>query len=277
MYSGFKPTKNSIRSDYPLTNDEILAVCPSVGAAEAHIDRSERYQCIPTVNVLDALRKEGFQPFFAVQTEPRKEGRFNFARHMLRLRHADTIAAQESNEIILINSADGSGSFQLCAGIFRAVCQNGLVAGDIVGDVRVRHSGNVIDSVIEGSYQVLDDFERVDGSMNEMKALTLSYEEQLAFGRSAMALKYESQEETPISAHQLIQPKRHSDTGRDLWSTFNVVQESLIRGGLRGRTKENKRTTTRAVNGISESAKLNKSLWTLAEAMKGLKQEARYA
>lgn len=272
MYSGFKPTKNSIRSETPLTNDQIMAVCPSVMATAPHEDRSARYQCIPTVSVLDALRKEGFQPFFAVQTQPKIEGRFNFARHMLRLRHADSVAAEEANEIILVNSADGSGSFQLLAGIFRSVCQNGLVAGDIVQDVRVRHTGNVIDNVIEGSYQVLEDFERVDLSRNEMKSIHLSYSEQLAFARSALSLKYESIEATPIQPEQILDPHRHADVGRDLWRTLNVVQENLTRGGVRGRTANNKRTTTRAVNGISENVKLNKSIWSLAEAMKGLKE-----
>jgi hypothetical protein len=186
---------------------------------------------------------------------------------MLRLRHADSIAAQESQEIILINSADGTGSFQLCAGIFRAVCQNGLVAGDVVGDVRVRHTGNVVDNVIEGSYQVLDDFEKVNGSMNDMKSLILQPREQEAFARAALALKYDTVEDTPITPYQVLRPRRNADTSTDLWTTFNRVQESLIRGGIRGRTKENKRTTTRAVNGISESTKLNKALWTLSEAM----------
>ncbi len=57
-----------IRSDAPLTNDEIARVAPSIFAEEAHDSRSERYLYIPTVKVLDALRTEGFQPFMACQT-----------------------------------------------------------------------------------------------------------------------------------------------------------------------------------------------------------------
>lgn len=65
----------SIRSHVALTNDEITRVVPSIFAQEAHDSRSERYLYIPTVQVLDALRDEGFQSFMACQTRVRDEGK----------------------------------------------------------------------------------------------------------------------------------------------------------------------------------------------------------
>jgi hypothetical protein len=227
--------------------------------------------------VLDALRKEGFEPFMVCQSKPRLEDRYGFAKHMVRMRHASQVAAEEANEIILINSADGTSSYQMLAGVFRFVCQNGCVAGDIVQDIRVRHTGNVIDNVIEGSYTILDEFEQVDKSRNEMKAISLSQREQLVFARSALCLKYDKPEEAPITAEQLLRPRRMADTKQDLWTTFQVAQEHLTRGGLRGLTANNKRTTTRAVNGIAENTKLNSALWTLADAMRSLRAEERQA
>jgi hypothetical protein len=50
----------SIRSQNPLGNDEINAVAPSIFAAEKHDSRSERYTYIPTIEVLEGLRREGF-------------------------------------------------------------------------------------------------------------------------------------------------------------------------------------------------------------------------
>ena len=275
-YKAFKST-NSVRSNLPLSNDQIAAVAPSIMAAEAHSGRSDRYTYIPTIDVLNALRKEGFQPFMVCQSKPRDEDRMGFARHMLRLRHASQVAQQEANEIILLNSHDGSSSYQMLAGVFRFVCENGMVAGDVVEDLRVRHTGNVIDNVIEGSYRILNEFEKVDESRDEMKSLILTDHEQLAFARSAMALKYDVPAEAPIEAHQLLRVQRNADRGDDLWSTFNRVQEHLIRGGVPGRTAKNTRTRTRAVNGISENVKLNRAIWTLADAMRSLKEEMSHA
>src|SRR5699024_11228611 len=46
---------------------------------------------------------------------------------ILRLRREGHINGQEVPEIILLNSHDGSSSYQMIPGIFRFVCTNGLV------------------------------------------------------------------------------------------------------------------------------------------------------
>ena len=80
----------------------------------------------------ETLRQEGFEPFMVCQTRVRHEGRRDFTKHMLRLRHASQINGREANEIILLNSHDGTSSYQMLAGMFRFVCSNGLVCGDTV-------------------------------------------------------------------------------------------------------------------------------------------------
>lgn len=265
-------TPHSIRSPIPLTDDQLFNVVPSIFANEAYSTTSSKYTHIPTIKVVQALRKEGFEPFMAVQAKPKVEDRMGFMRHMLRLRHASQVASQEANEIILINSHDGSSSYQMLAGCFRFVCQNGTVVGDTVEDIRVRHSGDIINNVIEGSYQVLNGFDKVDENRETMKAITLNRDEQIAFAESALTLKFDNVEESPISASQIIRPRRYEDTKSDLWTTFNVVQENLIRGGLRGYNKTTgKRVTTRSVNAITENTKLNQALWTLTSKMCELK------
>lgn len=114
--------KNQIRRDRPLTNDELASVVPSVFSEEKHGSRSDRYTYIPTIQLLDSLRKEGFQPFFACQTRVRDEARKGHTKHMLRLRRENQITGSEVPEIILLNSHDGSSSYQMLPGIFRFVC-----------------------------------------------------------------------------------------------------------------------------------------------------------
>ncbi len=66
-------------------------------------------------------------------------------------------------------------------------------------------------------------------------------------------------------------PRRVLDRGQDLWTTFNVVQENVIRGGIRGRTEKGKMTRTREVTGIDGDIKLNQVLWKMAEEFAKLK------
>ena len=69
--------------------------------------------------------------------------------------------------------------------------------------------------------------------------------------------------------------RRIDDRAPDLWTTFNRVQENVIRGGMRGQSVDaNGRRqvrAVRAVTGIDQDVKLNRALWTLAEEMRRLK------
>jgi len=62
---------------------------------------------------------------------------------MIRVRSADGLTGEDVNEFILPNSHDGASSFHMLGGVFRFVCQNGMVVGETVGEVRVRHKGAI--------------------------------------------------------------------------------------------------------------------------------------
>ncbi len=65
LASRFASRSPVLRSEYPLSDDQIRSVVPSIFAEAPHGSRSQRYSYIPTVTVLDELRGEGFQPFMA--------------------------------------------------------------------------------------------------------------------------------------------------------------------------------------------------------------------
>lgn len=262
----------STRSAYPLSDEEIVRVAPSIFAEGKHPSRSQRYAYIPTSDVLKGLRNEGFQPFMVCQTRVRDESRHEYTKHMLRLRHANQITGKEANEIILLNSHDGSSSYQMLSGMYRFVCQNGMVCGDTLNDIRIPHKGNIIHDVIDGAFTVLDDFETINGQLEGMKALTLNEGEQAAFASAALTLKYDDPTSpAPITEDQLLTARRFEDRPNDMWTTFSRVQENMLKGGLQGRSQNGRRATTRAVTGIDQNVKLNRALWVLAEAMRKLK------
>jgi Rad3-related DNA helicase len=169
----------------------------------------------------------------------------------------------------LLNSHDGTSSYQIMSGVFRFVCSNGLIAGDMFNNIKVRHSGNVVGDVIEGATRVLDDAKQIGSRIDEYKSITLDYDEQQAFARSALQIRWG--DEKPVQASRLLQPSRWQDRQDDLWTVYNRVQENMMKGGVPGRSATGRRTTTRAVGGVSENVKLNKALWTLADTMAALK------
>lgn len=235
---------------------------------------SGRYTFIPTIQIVDRMRAEGFQPVAVRQSNTRIEGKQEFTKHMLRFRdmRSGNVPAVRSlgeiyPELVLTNSHDGASAYKLDAGLFRLICLNGMVVSEgNVSQINVRHSGSS-DGIIEASYQIVEEFPKVLESVERFSALRLTAPQQKAYAEAALELRYDAGT-APIRAEQVIKPRRSSDAEPNLWNTFNTAQENLVNGGLRGRNVEtSRRLRTREVAGISENTRLNKALWTLTTKM----------
>jgi len=259
-----------------LSHQQIRAVAPSVFAMSPHMSRSERYAYIPTIDVLNGLEREGFRVMKASQSRTRIPGKSDFTKHMLRLRHESTqdvtALGETIPEVVLINSHDGTSAYKLMAGMFRLVCLNGMIVADsLVGSLKVQHSGNITSKVIEGSFKVLENTNKAVEAAKSWSGIELSDDESLAFATAAHTVRFGA-EDTTINPVRLLAARRPDDQGRDLWRTFNRVQENVIKGGLQGlNTAGTRRVSSRAVRGIDGDIRLNTALWTLASTLAALK------
>lgn len=272
-----------------LDNYALHAAVPSLFADTAHESRTNRFVPIPTIDVINGLRREGFQPVFAQQARTRVAGKADYTRHLIRLRHASLKADNgDVPEIIITNANDGTSSYNLMAGFFRFLCMNGLFVGDMFETVRVRHTGNAVADVIEGTYSVLDNVPKVLDSVETFKGIALDQSERHAFARLAHMVRFPDawepdetgrpqldESKVPVTPERLLEARRSGDRGGDLWRTFNVIQENTLRGGQRGIIQGTKGQTRRAkvreVTGIDQKAKMNRALWTLADEMAAMK------
>src|SRR3712207_1922383 len=75
-----------LRAQSPLSDEAIMSAAPSVFALEKHSSRSERYTYIPTIEVLNGLRNEGFFPYEVRQGGSRDDEKRGFTKHLLRFR-----------------------------------------------------------------------------------------------------------------------------------------------------------------------------------------------
>lgn len=281
------------RPQQPMTLDELRKVAPSAFATAKHESRSERYTYVPTVAVIEGMIRAGFQPFKAIQSRSRIEGKSEFTKHMIRFRSAEAntnlVVGDTVPEVVLINSHDGTSTYQLSAGFYRLVCSNGLMVSEGMQDaIKVPHKGNIIDMVIDGSNRILNGSGRAMNAIEEWRQLELTAGEQEVFAEAAHLVRFEEPDgtvKTPITVGQLLVPRREADRAQtgwnkpapDLWRTFNVIQENVIKGGLGARAerrageRRGRMVTTRQVNGIDQDVKLNRALWQLAERMAELK------
>ena len=84
-------------------------------------------------------------------------------------------------------------------------------------------------------------------------------------GWAALLVGFEDQKNTPVTPEQIITPRRREDKQNDLWTTWQRVQENMIKGGLPGKSASGKNTRTRAITGIDGDIRINKALWMIAE------------
>jgi hypothetical protein len=268
-----------------MSTEDLRRAAPSIFAVEPYFKMSQRYAFIPTIEVVEKMQREGFFPVKADQSRCRIEGKSAFTKHMIRFRHSDHLSDSlqavgvEIPEIVLVNSHDGKSGYQIHAGLFRLVCANSMVsAGATFNSINVRHSGNITDDVIEGSFKIINEIPALMNAMDEMKAVDLDRTEQIKFSRAAIEIRYPSDEQgnstAPFNPEQLLAPRRNyygDESKPNLWNTFNNVQENYMKGGLRGIGRTGRRTTTRAIKSVNADLATNRALWILAESMKELK------
>lgn len=268
------PNRTQARANRPLLDDEIRRIAPSIFAESKHESRSERYAYVSTAEVLEGMRREGFFPYMVMQGRSRIEGKEDFTKHLLRFRRESDMDAREVNEIVLVNSHDGTSSYQMMAGCYRQICSNGMLGWNTTSDIKVPHKGDVKGRIIEGAYTILDEFDNMQRGIREFARLPLNRDEKHAFAQAALALKWDPTDEegqAPITADQVLRPRRAEDNSDNLWLVLNRAQENLIKGGVSGRNAQGRHTTTRPVRAIDTDIKLNRGLAVLAAEMAKIK------
>ena len=110
------------------------------------------------------------------------------------------------------------------------------MAGEEYEDVKVRHQGNVVGNVIEGTYSIIDTARQLINVTDKMASVILDKKEQLILAEAAHSLRFENSEiGLSIEPQKLLSPRRSSEVNKDdLFTVFNIVQENVIKGGVRG-------------------------------------------
>jgi hypothetical protein len=257
-----------------LTQDQLRQTVPSIFATTPWESVSSNYRFVATADILGMMQDQGFYPVTASQSRTRIAGKAPFTKHMIRLRHVDQLAPalhDEVPELVLVNSHDRSSAYKLFAGIFRLVCSNGMIVqSEDYGSFSLRHSGSrdLRQQIIDTTGEVLSITAQAMQNVGEWKGIDLSRPQQLALATAAAELK----PHVAIKPAFLLTARREADytdgeARRDLWRTTNVIQESLIRGGISGTATTGRKVTTKAVKSVTGDLAINRGLWTLAAEM----------
>lgn len=264
-----------------LNSDDLRRCAPSIFAGTARPGVSPRYTFVSTAQVVDLLGGEGWEPALARQQRARMPDRQGFQMHEVRFARKDDIGGgfrvgECRPEMILQNAHDGTRAYRIDAGLYRLVCRNGLVVADAAfAHVAIRHMDVSAEKFAEAARSVAENTPRVLEVIARWQSVELTDPARHEFARRAIELRWGAGDPVgqAISPGTLLSPVRYGDDRRDLWTTYNLVQEHVVRGGDRylGTTRGGsvRRNTTRPIGGLTAAQCVNKGLWSLAEEFSG--------
>lgn len=270
------------------TKEQLQSRFPAIFAEAAKETTSDKYLYIPTYKLIAGLESQGFNVVGAKQANARTNNR-EHGKHVVYLSHqslsSDVTVGQELPMLALTNSHNGLSSFAIDTAFFRLACSNGLLMPTTaLSSARIIHKIGMQDDVINAAVNVVQSFPEQIKQIEAMKQIAMSREEQVLLSESAVSMAFD-EEQVELNkklgidvATKMLTLRRNADKNADLWSTFNVIQENIIKGGLRLATEneagQRKLVRTRAVNSIDRDAKLNKELMSLAQKFAALKGAA---
>lgn len=288
-----------------LTKDELKARVPAIFQTERNPDLSEKYIHITTESALDMLIDSGFHPMSAVEKSSKNASNRVFARHLINFVNPDLITEDVANIplISLYNSGNGKSSLQIIPSVNRKACDNGLLVGERLGGVKVRHTKSSFDpnlTVLENLQGLIDEtinhMTRVVESVSNMRETSIHNDDALDFAFNAASLRWETIDESAFkdkdselannnyatlqtTAPAMLKVRREEDNGGDLWTVFNKTQESLVRGGVPVHRIDESRTCfccgvkapierkARPISDLDRLVTVNRSLWDMADSV----------
>ena len=241
--------------------EQIKAAAPSVFTETKAAHLTDKYIQTPTIRVVEDLMNLGWEVTKVQEVKSRKYA--GFQKHLLMFRHPDIMIKGQNGDdaqpqILLTNSHDGKAAFNFRVGIFRFVCENGLVISDAdFGVVSIRHVNYTFESLQAKVDEMISKLPGLVNKINLFKATTLTDTQMQQFAIKACALRSKQ----TINIMDVLNATRPEDEGNDLWAVFNRVQEKLVNGMFKTGTRK-----ARVIKNFQQDIKINEQLFELAES-----------
>jgi hypothetical protein len=249
------------------TKSEILQLANSIFTTQGAPGTSDKYAHISTEKIIDDMQLLGWGVVDAKQVKARKgEG---YQKHLVVFRNNDIqITAEDGDnvfpQILLTNSHDGKNAFTFTAGLFRMVCENGLVVSSReFENMKIRHYGYSFEELQDTIKAMVEKLPLTVESLNKFRQVELSQEQALDFAKKALEVRLGELDNIQIDLQDLLTPTRSEDRGNDLWSVYNVVQEKLIHGMFNYKYGVKSRKA-RKIKNFKQDLVINERLYDLA-------------
>lgn len=258
--------------DVNAIKEKAPAVFSEVPAPKA----SDKYVMIPSYKVIEDMEKFDFYPVGVKQTKSRNEENTPFARHTIRFRHKsqmDIIQEKYTDktfpELMWVNGHNTRVAAKFLFGLYRLVCSNGLVVNEgMFNSFSTQHRNITMDDIEKVIEQYAIQAEDISQRVKEYKSIELNENDSISFAQKIMSKVWN---QNPFDPKELLDRRRVQDSDNRLWTVFNVIQENIIKGGIKYQVEQEngriRRVVTRGIKDIDKDLRINVALWSMMEEM----------
>jgi len=259
----------NLKNDGFLTINQIKERAKSVFTETAAPTVSDKFTHIPTYKVIEDMAQLGFGVVDVKEVKARKG--VGFQKHLVVFRNPDVVINGADGDtvfpqILLTNSNDGKNAFTFTAGLFRMVCENGLVVStEQFNDVKMRHMGYTFEELQSQIREMVEQLPLTVESMNKMKQIQLNEEQAKELAKKALTTRFTEEQinSVQVDLDALLEPTRKEDKGTDLWTVFNVIQEKILNGDFTYMSGAKIRKA-RKVKNFKQDMEINQKLFAMA-------------
>ena len=274
--------------------NELRELAPSIFSTSPSPEVSKKYSHIPTDKVIKDMELLGWGVVDAKEVKARTKQTVGFQKHLVVFRNPDVVingggiadntsptGFRDSKgrflsskkvdtvfpQILLTNSHDGKNSFTFTAGLYRMICENGLVIADSkFEDFKIRHMGYDFETLQETIKEMVEKLPLTVESMNKMKSTELKASQAIQLAKDLLDLRVENTENKydDEAIEEVLTPQREADSGFGLWEVFNRIQENIIEGNFSYIQKSGKTRQARIIKNFKQDQVLNKDMFSKA-------------
>ena len=255
-----------------LSREDLQSLAPSIFNHKVGSKLTEKYVHIPTDTIVEDMEALGWFPY-EVKTVRSRTKNAATKKHLIQFFNPNIVINNEAGEadmypnLLLINSHDGSTAVRFEMGVFRMVCENGLVIkSKDFGGFKMRHMGYSFEDLRVYINQLVETLPTVVANLNKFSQVEMTTEQQYEFAIKAVEARFGEEKQLPTEEiDNLLAAERKEDEGNSVWLILNRVQEKLTSGGFGYLNARGKVRKSRAVKNFTQDLSMNQKLWELAE------------
>jgi len=250
--------------------EELREIAPSIFTKNGSDNTSKKYSHIPTDQVIRDLELLGWNVVDAKEVKARKQ--VGYQKHLVVFRNSDVVINGKNGDtvypqILLSNSHDGKNSFIFQAGLFRMICENGLViATKQFEAMKIRHMGYDFETLQDVIKNMISNLDLTVESMNKMKQTELTEKQTFEFAKQLLQTRVAGSKNTfnDVAVLDVLQSQRTEDNGFGLWETFNRIQENIVEGNFQYLTPNGKLRQARPIKNFRQDMNINAKMYEQA-------------